>query len=76
MEMVGEQRKYLRYFKGSLSFGGQFPGGVIEMKIGCFQPYLVSDFPRGKVLSVSFSHDPMGSFMCCQGFFLSFFQGC
>ena len=73
--MVGEQGKHLRYFKGSLSFWSQFPRGVVEMKIGCFQPHLISNFPRGKVLSVLFPHDLAGSFMCCQGFFSGFFQG-
>ena len=73
--MVCEWGKHLRYFKGSLSFGSQFPRGVVEMKIGCFQPYLVSNFPRGKVLSVLFPH-LTGSFMCCQGFFSGFFQSC
>ena len=74
--MVGERGKHLRYFKGSLSFGGQFPRGVVEMKIGSFQPHLVSNFPRGKVPSVSLPHDSAGSFMCCQGFPPGFFQGC
>ena len=74
--MVCEWGKHLRYFKGSLSFGSQFPKEVVEMKIGCFQQYLVSNFPRGKVPSVSFPHDLTGSFMCCQGFFSGFFQGC
>ena len=74
--MVCERGKHLRYFKGSLLFGSQCPRGVVEMKIGCFQPCLVSNFPRGKVPSVSFPHDSMGSFMCCQGFFSGFFQGC
>ena len=73
MEMVSEWRQHLRDFKGALSFGSQFPRGVVETEIGCFQPYLVSNFPRGKVPSVSFPHDLAGSFMCCQGLFLGFF---
>ena len=71
--MVGEQGKHLRYFKGSLSFGSQFSRGIVEMKVHCFQPHLISNFPRGKVLSVSFPHDSAGSFMHCQGFFSDFF---
>ena len=65
METVGEQGKHLRYFEGSLSFGGQFPRGVVETKVGHFQPHLISNFPRGKVSGVLFSHDLAGSFMCC-----------
>ena len=34
--MVSEGGKHLRYFKGSLSFGSQFPREVVEIKIGCF----------------------------------------
>ena len=74
--MVSEWGKHLRYFKGALLFGSQFPRGVVETQICCFQPHLVSNFPRGKVLGVSFFHDLASGFMCCQGFFSGFFQGC
>ena len=73
--MVSEWRKHLRDFEGSLLLGSQFPRGVVETEVGCFQPHLISNFPRGKVLSVLFPHDSAGSFMCCQGFFSGFFQG-
>ena len=46
------------------------------MEVCRFQPHLISNFPRGNVLSVLFFHDLLGSFMCSQGFFLGFFQGC
>ena len=75
-EMVGEGGKYLRYFKESLSFGSELPRGIVETEVCCFQPHIISNFPRGKVPSVSFSHDSASHFMCCQGFLSDFFQGC
>ena len=65
METVSEWRKHLSYLEWALSLGSQFPGGVIEMEISCFQPHLVSHFPGGEVPCVSFSHDLMGCFMHC-----------
>ena len=53
VEMVSEQGKHLRDFKGSLSFGSKFPKGIVEMKICHFQPHLISNFSGEKVLSVS-----------------------
>ena len=64
-EMVGEGGKHLRYFKGSLSFGSKLPRGIVEMEVHCFQPHLISNFPRGEVPSVLFFHDLMSCFMCC-----------
>ena len=74
--MVGEGGKHLRYFKGSLLFGSELPRGIVETEVCCFQPHLISNFPRGQDLSVSFPHDSASHFMCCQGFLLGFFQGC
>ena len=74
--MVDEGGKYLRYFKGSLLFGSELPGRIAETEVRCFQPHLISNFPRGEVLGVSFFHDPTGGFMCGQGFFSGFLQGC
>ena len=76
METVGEGGKHLRYFEGSLSFGSELSGGIVETEVCCFQPHLISDFPRGEVPGVLFFHDPTGSFMCSQGFFSGFFQDC
>ena len=64
-KMVSEQRQHLRDLKGALSLGSQFPRGVVEMKVHCLQPHLVSNFPRGKVPSVSLFHNSLGCFMCC-----------
>ena len=58
MEAVCEQRQHLRDLEGFLLLGSQFPRWIVEMEICCFQPHLISNFPRGKVLSVSFFHDP------------------
>ena len=69
--MVGEWRKDLRDFKGSLLFGSWFPRGIVEMEICHFQPHLISNVPRGEALSISFLRDPTSSFMCNYGFFLS-----
>ena len=63
-EMVGEGEKHLRYFKGSLLFGSELPGGITETEIRCFQPHLIPNFPGGEVLGVLFFHDLTGSFMC------------
>ena len=72
--MVGEGGKHLRYFKGSLSFGSELSGGIVEAEVCCFQPHLISNFPRGEVPGVSFFHDLTGHFMCSQGFFSGFLQ--
>ena len=36
VEVVGEWRKHLEYFEGSLLFGGQFPRQIVEAKVSCF----------------------------------------
>ena len=74
--MVGEGGKHLRYFKGSLLFGSELPGRIVETEVHCLKPYLISDSPGGEVLGVSFFHDPLSSFMCSQGLFSGFLQGC
>ena len=61
--------------KYPLSFGGQFPGRVLEAEICGFQPDLIPYFPQGETSGGTFSHDPTGHFMSGQGFFSGFFQG-
>ena len=48
--MVREWEENLGNFKGALLFGSQLPGGIVEMEVYCFQPHLISNFPRGKFL--------------------------
>ena len=35
-EAVSEGGKHLRYLKGSLSFGSEFPGRIAETEVRCF----------------------------------------
>ena len=36
VEAVSEGGKHLRYLKGSLSFGSEFPGRIVETEVCCF----------------------------------------
>ena len=53
-----------------MSFGGEFPRGVFEMEMSCFEPHLISYFPGDESVSRSGHHEFSGQFMSSQGFFL------
>ena len=52
-----------------MSFGGKFSRGVFKIEMSCFEPYLISYFPRDKLTSRSGCHEFSGQFMSSQGFF-------
>ena len=44
-------------FKGSVSLGSKFPGGVFETEMSCLKLHLISNFPGGESTSGSGCHE-------------------
>ena len=57
-----------------MSFGGEFPGGVVQSKMGGFKPDLISDFPGVEAVGSSGGHEFSGGVMGRKSFFSSFVQ--
>ena len=57
-----------------MSFGGEFPGGVVQSKMGGLELDLISDFPGVEVAGGSGGHEFSGRVMGCKSFFLDFVQ--
>ena len=55
-----------------MSFGGKFPGRVMQSKMSGFKPDLISNFPGVEVTGSSGSHEFLGRVMGCKSLFLGF----
>ena len=52
-----------------MSFGGEFPGRVVQSKMGSLKPDLISDFPGVEVAGSSGGHEFSGRVMGRKSFF-------
>ena len=57
-----------------MSFGGEFPGRVVQSKMGSLKPDLISDFPGVEATDGSGGHEFSSRVMGCQSFFLGFIE--
>ena len=55
-----------------MSFEGEFPGGVVQSKMGGLELDLISDFPGVEVAGGSGGHEFSGRVMGCKSFFSDF----
>ena len=55
-----------------MSFGGKFPGRVMQSKMSGFKPDLISNFPGVEVVGSSGSHEFLGRVMGCKSLFSGF----
>ena len=52
-----------------MSFGGEFPGRVVQSKMGSLKPDLISNFPGMQVMGCSGGHEFLGGVMGHKSFF-------
>ena len=57
-----------------MSFGGEFPGRVVQSKMGGLEPDLTSDFPGVEVVGGSRGHEFSGRVMGRKSFFWGFVE--
>ena len=57
-----------------MSFGGEFPGWVMQSEMGHFKPDLISDFPGVETAGSSRGHEFSGRVMGCESFLLGFIE--
>ena len=57
-----------------MSFGGKFPGRVVQSKMGGLKPYLISNFPGMEATGSSGSHEFSSGVMSSEGFSLGFIE--
>ena len=57
-----------------MSFGGEFPGRVVQSKMCSLEPDLISDFPGVEVVGCSGGHEFSGRVMGRKSFFLGFIE--
>ena len=57
-----------------MSFGGKFPGRIVQSKMSSFEPDLISNFPRMEMMSSSGRHEFSSGVMSGKGLFLGFIK--
>ena len=57
-----------------MSFGGEFPGRVMQSEMGSLKPDLISDFPGMKAMGCLRGHEFSGGVMCSMGFLSGFIE--
>ena len=57
-----------------MSFGGKFPGGGVQSKMGGFEPDLISNFPGVEVAGSSRGYEFSGGVMGRKSFLSGFVQ--
>ena len=55
-----------------MSFWGEFPGRVVQSKMGSLKPDLISDFPGVEVAGSSEGHEFLGRIIGRESFFSGF----
>ena len=57
-----------------MSFGGEFPGRVVQSKMGSLKPDLISNFPGMEATGCSGGHEFLSGIMGSKGFFSGFVE--
>ena len=57
-----------------MSFGGKFPGRVVQSKMGGFEPDLISNLPGMEAAGCSGGHEFLSGVMSSKGLLLSFIE--
>ena len=57
-----------------MSFGGKFPGRVVQSKMGSLEPDLISNFPGMEVVGGSGGHELLDGVMGRKSFFSGFVE--
>ena len=57
-----------------MSFGGEFPGRVVQSKMGGLEPDLISDFPGMEAMGCSGRHEFSSRVMSSEGLSSGFIE--